>query len=288
MNYKKITLDSKEILDYYININHLLTSDYSLSVILTWKDLQEPEIAEYKNILYIRGMLSGERVYFPPLTVNRFKEAVNTLEDYTKSINENLMIILALQEQIKKLDKNKYNFVTNRDYAEYVYLSKDLIKLTGKKFHSKRNHINKFNKSYNYNFRSYKESDYDKVIEQLYKWANERGEDPNIELDLVKYWLKHIKELELFADVIEIDDKIAATTIGECSNRKMGIVLYEKCDFSYDGICSAVNQMFAEKHFVDIKYINRQEDMGIDGLRRAKMSYNPYRLIYRWTIERKE
>lgn len=287
MQYKRINLNSKLIIDKYIKKTQILTSDYALPVILTWEDLKDPEYSEYNETLFIRGFLNGRRIYFPPLTSNSFAEAVDILIDYTSSQGEELEIILAIKEQINQLNENRFEFVTNRDYSEYIYNSEDLINLTGKKYHSKRNHINTFNRKYKYEFRSYEKADYDEVIDLLHRWSQDKDENPSIEINMVKYFLKYMDELEIFADVIVIDNKIIGTAIGESSNPVMGIVMYEKCDYNYDGSCAAINQMFSEKHFSNIQYINRQEDIGIPGLRKAKLSYKPERLVHRYSIKLK-
>lgn len=287
MKFDKITIESKELIDSYIRDLRILTSDYAVPVILTWDNLKEPEVCEEDNALYIRGYLDGRRIYFPPLTKINFKDAVDRLGNYIDSIGEEFEIILAIKEQIDQLEQDKYDFVTNRDYAEYVYLSSDLINLVGKKYHAKRNHIHKFNSLYKYEFRSFQPKDYDGIINLLNDWALSRNENPDYEIKMIKYFFENMIELGVFADVIIINGKVVGTSIGECSNPDMGIVMYEKCDFQYEGICSSINQMFSEKHFTGVKYINRQEDIGIIGLRKAKESYYPDKLVYRWTIKRK-
>lgn len=287
MKFDKITIETKDLINSYIRKTRYLTSDYALPVILTWYDLREPEISEYNNALYIRAFLYGKRIYFPPLTNGSFKEAVDILVDYTKASGEELEIILAIKEQVDQLDQDRFELTTNRDYAEYVYLSEDLINLTGKRYHAKRNHINKFKSVYSYDFRSFEREDLGGVLELLASWTEDKGNIETDEIRMVNYFLNNIDALDLFADVILVDDKIIGTSIGECSNPDMGIVMYEKCDFKYDGVCAAFNQMVSEKHFKNIKYINRQEDIGIEGLRKSKMSYHPIMLIYRWTIRRK-
>jgi hypothetical protein len=288
MEYEKITIDSKKIVNDYISRLRILTSDYSLPVLLTWLELKEPEYSEYKDTLYMRAKLDGRRIYFAPMTLTRFPEAVEDILEESERDGVPFEIILALEDQVAQLDAEKYYFSTNRDYAEYLYLSEDLINLTGKKYHAKRNHINRFNSLYSCKMRSYAPSDRPGIMEQLRNWGDGKDGDSEYELNMINYFFDHMNELDIFADVIESDGKIIGAAIGEISHPDMGIVMYEKCDFSYEGICAAINQMFAEKHFKHVKYINRQEDIGIPGLRKAKLSYNPVKLIYRYTIKRIE
>lgn len=288
MDYKKITIKSKQLVNDYISRLRILTSDYSLPVLLTWMDLKDAELKEYKDTLYMRAQLDGRRIYFAPMTLTRFSDAVEDIYKECESDGVPFEIILALEDQINQLDSEKYQFTTNRDYAEYLYLSDELINLTGKKFHAKRNHINRFNSLYAYKMRSYDPADRQGIMEQLRNWGDGKDGDIEYEINMINYLLDHMEELNVFADVIEADGKIIGAAIGEISHPEMGIVMYEKCDFSYEGICAAINQMFAEKHFKGVKYINRQEDIGIPGLRKAKLSYNPIKLIYRYTIKRIE
>jgi len=286
--FHKITAEYKDLLNSYINEKRLITSDYALPVILTWDELYEPEIAEYENSLFIRGYFEGKRVYYSPLSRKSYPEAINDLESIADKSREEYEIILALKEQIDLLDRDKYDFFTSRNFAEYVYLSEDLISLKGKKYHAKRNHINKFESLYDYEFRSYEPSDTTGILKQLYNWAEDKEEeDIKGEINIVKYLLDNIESHDIFADVIVIDGVIAGASIGECSNPDMGVVMYEKCDLNYEGIYSAINQMFAEKHFKGVKYINRQEDLGIPGLRQAKQSYNPDKLVYKYTVRKR-
>lgn len=181
-------------------------------------------------------------------------------------------------------EKNDLLVSSNRDNSEYVYLAENLINLSGKHYHSKRNFVTRFKKQYAYSFETYTDEMFDDAVRLINTWAAEKSIDDEEEIGAFTMMLKHLSELSGFADVLKIDGKIVGIAVGDISANGVGEVFFEKGDTEFDGIYAAINQMFAEKHFSGIKYVNRQEDMGISGLRTAKLSYKPEFLVDKFTI----
>ena len=197
-----------------------------------------------------------------------------------------------------------YEIIPSRDYSEYLYIPSDLIELKGKKFHSKRNFINGFN--YQYEFRTYQESDREELFELLYKWSYlhiEKGvewsEEDNWHSHVVLQKIKSDPEIRAiaaviddlegyncFADVLKIDGKIVGFALGEILPTNIGALYFEKGDIDYKGIYPVLDNLFCKKHFGGVKYINKQEDMGLEGLRKSKLSYNPIKLAERFIAKK--
>lgn len=228
-------------------------------------------------------------IFLAPLAPEgRFCEAVEKLRRHCEESGDAFYISSCRLQEAQQLDPNVYKIAHRdeyRDYAEYLYNPQDLIELKGKKYHSKRNFVSRFTNTYQgkYVFRTYREEDFDGVAALFSEWVKsksfdtyhdvyERQEKRVVKLAL-EYSIKHPDRF--FADVLEIDGKIRGFETGELTASEVGIVHLEKGDTDYDGIYPTLCQMFAAKHFRDVRFINRQEDMGLEGLRKSKMSYHP-------------
>ena len=170
----------------------------------------------------------------------------------------------------------------SRDLADYFYNTFDLINLSGKKFHQKRNHVNSFVSKYSYTYVQVKADDPDSIellknaCDTLYDEAT--GQDFIDEHIAIREMIENFEVLGLVAGVIVCDGKPVAYSIGEHMSDDTALIHFEKADKNYSGSFAAINKMFATREFADTLFINREEDLGIEGLRKAKLSYHPVRL----------
>jgi hypothetical protein len=194
------------------------------------------------------------------------------------------LLILGVTPDIKSvLDAafpSNFNYFTERDYSDYIYLHDDLKNLTGKKFQPKRNHINKFKKLYNYEYVPVTPDMAPECMKLEQIWfeasaSKEMNDDLLDERKSMCFALRHFHELGLAGGAIIIDGEIVAFTCGSPINRQTFGVHIEKADISYEGIFSVINQEFARRIPDSFTYLNREEDLGIPGLRKSKLSYNP-------------
>ena len=165
---------------------------------------------------------------------------------------------------------------TPRSIQDYIYLQSDLSTLGGTRFHQKRNHVNNFKKKYNWEYVSVtpaKVPFLKEVAAHLFA-VDSRLPD---EYEAIQDILDHFEELELKAGVLLVDGTPVAYSIGEVMSPDTAVIHIEKADRSYDGAYAMINQLFAGE-FEGCTYLNREEDMGIPGLRQAKSSYHPVKM----------
>jgi len=170
-----------------------------------------------------------------------------------------------------------------RDMADYIYLTSKLESLSGSAYHGKRNHITRFYSNYSYEFQDYEDDDFHAVMSLQNEWGRQKGFD-DLEENALELWLKNRKEYGVKVCCLFADDKLIGCTVGGIAANNMAIIIYEKCDYNYDGAFAVINNLFVAKHFTKVKYINRQEDMGIDGLRMNKLSYHPEKIIMKYDV----
>jgi uncharacterized protein len=175
-----------------------------------------------------------------------------------------------------------------RDHYDYVYRTEDLIQLTGKSYRAKRNHLNYLNRTYRIVYEPMRESHLEACLGLAGTWCDVRRckEDLNLvgEWDAIREALGNFGSLELDGAVILIDGRVEAFTLGELLNPDTAVVHIEKANTEIRGLYTVVNQQFCEKRWKDVPFINREQDLGEPGLRTAKLSYNPERLVEKYRI----
>ncbi|MFA6947362.1 MAG: phosphatidylglycerol lysyltransferase domain-containing protein, partial [Eubacteriales bacterium] len=177
----------------------------------------------------------------------------------------------------------------NRELFDYIYDADSLISLSGKKLHQKRTHYNNFITRYNWEYTRIGENNLAllrRAYESLWRYESDEGQDFADEHIAIAELIGNFTALGLTAGVITVGGEIAAYSIGERFTCCHALIHTEKADKNYEGAFAAINREFAAHEFADCRFINREEDMGIEGLRRAKLSYQPALLneIYSLTI----
>lgn len=259
------------------------------------------EFKTYKNIFF-RFYHGDENRYgyaFPLLTesssCDEEKAYLKTALDYiiqeAKTQKKDAPLCLITQEQKKAIDetlaenfpKYKMQWKTNCNDCDYIYLRENLANLPGSNYQKKRNHVSRFNRTYgtDWKFKSFPQNDIaDDILKVAETWFKEKNETDNraleLELQSIKYALENSEELKIQGGVLYVHDVPAAMTMGSEISQSVMDVIYEKsiAEYEKDGAYAVINQQFAKK-CEGFLYFNREEDMGIEGMRKAKLSYKP-------------
>jgi len=175
---------------------------------------------------------------------------------------------------------------------DYVYLASDLINLPGRKYHKKKNHINRFVSRYSYQYRPLTPDLIDGCIELQRAWCGIRdcfapehmslAEEHEAILDV----LQNAQVLGAIGGVILIDGRVAAFSIGEPLNRETFVIHFEKASLDYPGLYQLINRDFCADACSGFTYVNREQDLGEPGLRQAKESYYPHHMIEKFLVRR--
>lgn len=191
-------------------------------------------------------------------------------------------------ERLERVLPGRYQFAGDRNNYDYVYLTENLIELTGRRFSAKKNHINYFLMHYpGFRYLPLTEELVPACIESAEQWY-ERRDNGQAGLDservAIMEVLNNFTYLQLTGGVIEIYGKIEAFAIGEALNEEMAVIHIEKGNVGIRGLYQMINREFCREAWSHMTYINREEDMGIEGLRRAKKTYNPIKMIAKYDV----
>ncbi|MDR3051812.1 MAG: phosphatidylglycerol lysyltransferase domain-containing protein [Oscillospiraceae bacterium] len=180
-------------------------------------------------------------------------------------------------------------FVFEREphHDDYVYNTADLLNLPGRDFHAKRNHINKFTSMYEgrYDYLPYTPDLAEACMAVYDRWAATQGDAATFagERLSVHRALRHAQALGLVGGVLRVAGRVEAFSVGERITGDMALIHIEKANADIPGLFTMINREFVRNAFADTRWINREEDMGLEGLRRAKRSYNPARMIEKYS-----
>ena len=186
------------------------------------------------------------------------------------------------------MDQERYTSVLDRDNSDYVYSTLDLIQLSGRKYHRKKNHLNRFLKNYQFEYRDLDMELVECFIDMQEEWCQmkECVDKPDLlsEDYAINMALTHFEELDYRGGAIQIDYKIEAFSLGESLNTDTAVIHIEKANPDIPGLYSAINQFFCSNRWAEKEYINREQDMGIEGLRKAKESYHPHHMVNKYIV----
>lgn len=297
LSFKELELGDKTLFETYTLCHGYHNLEASFANIFLWRKAWNIQIAtdEYAMYLLLDDGKSKQFMLSPFLQncdIN-FGQPLKNCEEYMQSkFGKGLLIKGVTEQKMNKIQKDcpdEYTFSADRGNFEYVYLSEDLCELKGKKYHGKRNHINKLLSNHSFEYRRYSNADYDTCISLQQQWMQSKEElleEYEQELALIKEALANLDVLNLRCGLLFVDGKLEGFTIGEKFQGDMAIIHIEKANPNIQGAYPLINREFIKNEWCDVKYINREEDMGLEGLRKAKLSYNPVYLLEKYDCVR--
>lgn len=283
INFKQIELSDKSRIDACLEGNIFRACDFCFTNMYSWNAKFKTQYDIYHKTLFLRFIESdGHMYYMMPIGPMPVKDAVELMMADAKACGTPFRmkgISLRMWDIIKKEMPGEFEYFHDRNNDEYIYLSEKLINLSGKKLQSKRNHINRF-KADNPDWEYFPLTSKEELMEcdrMLDEWDNLKDNEKSLRYDYIatKVMLEHFDYLGLKGGAIRVNGKIIAFTIGEKLTEDSFVVHVEKAFSDINGAYTIINQQFIQHEASEFTYINREEDMGIEPLRKAKLSYQP-------------
>jgi len=294
INFQPVRIEDRDLVNEFFLKNVYRNCDFSFSNILCWKHKYDTTFAIVDGFLFFRFFAQhNEPGYMMPLGAGDLKKAIDLLRADAEERGDQFYMFAITQEMFTHIEiacPGEFVFKTDRAWSEYIYDAQDLITLKGKKFQSKRNHVNKFKKTYDYEYLPITRKIIPDCLTLYYQWCKENGgcnEDISLidERHATQKAFHYFERLGLKGGAIRVDGKIVAYSYGQQLTSDTFGVHAEKSLYEIDGGFSAINQMFAEHECKNYKFINREEDLGIESLRRSKESYHPAMLLEKGYVE---
>ncbi len=293
----EITIEKKELLEKYLRRRHSNNSEFSFTNLFMWRKSYDIKYVILDDMLCLMPRHTGgpRSATFPIGFIGEdgnekdIKNVIEQLIAYFEERGEVPLIRLYDEYTVEKLTTafpDRFLITEDRNSFDYVYSIEELTKLSGKRFHTKKNHVNKFKKLYpDFKYERMTPADAAECIALFDNWIENKdieGSAFDEEKEAICEFFNNWESLDAMGGCIRVDGKMVAFSLGEPLKGDTVVVHLEHADTSYDGAFAIMNQQFLENEWQDYKYVNREEDMGIPGMRKAKESYRPSFMVKKY------
>jgi len=262
-----------------------------------WAWLNDTRINIGHNFFVTKEYIPYKRYLCPTgnLEDTELRELISALIDDARQNNHPFTMHRVRKQcmgRIREMFGDRFVFTPDRDEFDYIYNQADLANLSGKKYHSKRNFITRFEtENPDWSYEEITRKNIPDCMEIYRKWLLSKVENPGAEVELkaLSIGFDHYEELGFKGGLLRVKGAPAAFTFGELITEKCFVIHAEKALRDYTGAYAMINREFAKNTLSDYELINREEDLGIEGLRTAKLSYHPVMLYEKYIMsERSE
>lgn len=292
LTFESINADNILKAAEYFKYKTSRTSDYTVGAMYMWRDFYETQFAVQDDMIFYKVKFSEHISFTLPVGSGSLENAMASLSNYCKT-KELPMWFCTVPEQTVPILVDQFHGEVpcppNRDWADYLYNAEDLAEMAGRRYSGQRNHINKFKKLYpDYSYHRITPDNTPRVIDFLIDYEKNHGKESS----LAQEELRRTLELTLYLDkfnlpgaFIEVAGVIVSLAIGEVVNDTLYCHI-EKANRDYQGAYQMIVKEFSSDMMKThgILYINREEDVGDEGLRTSKLSYHPVQLLDKYCI----
>lgn len=288
LEFKHVDISDKPIFDDYYNEADYRGSECCFGSTFIWRGCYDTFWAISHGALILKVTVNGVTFVLPPFggKDEDMPLIVNALKEYFGGPFEFHGIYESTMERFKRTMPEITEYTEDRDNWDYVYDREKLATLSGRKYHSKKNHYNAFIKEHpDYVYEEINAANKDECIAFGKAWCAQRAEtDPTIKCEAcaIEEGLNNMEFLKIRGGLIRLDGQVKAFTFGEKVSEHTAVVHVEKADPNVRGLFTAINKDFVQNAWPDVQFINREEDMGKEGLRKAKESYNPIFMVKKY------
>lgn len=285
INLKKVELNDKQWMEPLIAAANLSGCHQNFTNIFAWSGTFKYRVAKVNDYLVVKGLIKDLPYYFYPAGWGDIKTVIEAMKrDAIDCEHEFILSGVSPENRvvINSLYPDNFEYQEMRHGFDYVYLLDKLVTLAGNKLHSKRNHINRFKQNNSWSFEQMSLENLGECWEMNIEWCKAHGSNDKDELAkencAVRRCFDHFTALGLEGGLIRSNDRVIAYTMGEKLNSDTFVIHIEKAFGEIQGAYQMINREFAafiQTNHPQMIYVNREEDMGMEGLRKAKLSYRP-------------
>jgi uncharacterized protein len=289
-DFGPIKLEHKQVFDRCFSRDWPQTSELTFTNLYMWRFRYRPIWTQWQDNLLVIMQPSGEAPFgLPPVGPGDKQQAMKALYSELERLSPEPRLARVPEDFVRQyVTTGSYTVREDPDNHDYVYLARELIELSGRKFHAKKNHLNRFVKTHRFEYRKLDAELVECFLRMQENWCELKDCVENSELyeeDRAVYEaLTSVDELGFTGGAIVIDSKVEAFSLGELLNPDTAVIHIEKANPDISGLYAAINQQFCEDAWQGVTYVNREQDLGIEGLKKAKQSYQPHHLVKKFIV----
>jgi len=321
--FKDLTLEDKPPCDQLFTQFPPVISEFTFTNLFIWRHAYQIKISRLQNFLCLLSEQGESSFFFPPIGEGDVIKCYQSFLQYLGGKGIPPKLVRVPEAVVAQIDwkTSGMKVELDRNQCDYVYLTQDLIELKGRKYHRKRNHIKQFQEKYSYQYIPLTPEWIPQCLQLETEWCDLRHceASPGLlnESFAIKEAFTHFEKLgvnpvrnssgalnpagvipkydpvaeqrDIFSNGVKggailINGKVEAFTLGDPLNPDTVVIHIEKANPAYEGLYPTINQAFLENQWSGYAYVNREQDLGEEGLRKAKESYFPHRLVNKYTV----
>lgn len=290
-HFRPLVLSDKPLLDCMFAIYSPEQSEYTFTNLFSWRKAYSFRISSAGDFILIASQKDDTLLLMDPVGPLAGKMEIIEHCFHARPSGTKIKFI-RLPEMTATLFEGEpeYNVKDDRDNFDYVYRSSDLAELRGRHLDGKRNLVKRFNETTSYEYEPLTESGIAEALAFENEWCALKNCPISASLcnerEALEEMLKNFRTLGLTGGVIKVSGKVVAIALGEQLNHDTFVIHIEKANTAYPGIYQAINMLFAQSISKEIAFVNREQDLGLPGLRQAKESYHPHHMVRKYTLTR--
>ncbi|MCR4736876.1 MAG: GNAT family N-acetyltransferase [Bacteroidales bacterium] len=286
LSFQPFRIQDKSLFQSFMQGNGRIC-DHTFANLFAWQQTFGNQWAEYNGHLIVRSRTSAHNEHskymiLPNILSPNLSEIMHLIEADAGTREFSLVQLSPVETQhLEQQYPGQFMFDTSRDMSDYLYYIKDFNTFQGRKLAAKRNHVNKFKSLYSFHYKTLTPGLFEQCMQLERTWRYEQhGDTTQLEEEenAIRLFFDNYEDLELTGGTLFVKNELVAFTFGSPINEDTFDIHIEKADTRYEGVFPMISQLFAQHLSPQYQYVNREEDLGLAGLRQSKLSYHPLRL----------
>jgi hypothetical protein len=290
-NFRNLDLADKPQLDSLLKEMQPQISELTFTNLYVWSTSEPVRLSRLGEtvVLQRKRLRDGKTFIIPLLTKQSFDDILEKLRALNLHSPTVPPIYGVTAEQAREFGQRGATIEPDRDDWDYVYLTSDLAELPGDKYHPKRNFIARCLAKHKCKYAPIGTSEINDCLQLQTTWCSLRDCSmiPSLEAEntAIKAVFDHYELLAVTGGAVYVHGKLEAFTLAEQLNDETAVIHFEKANQEIEGLYQVINQWFCQKALRSFRFVNREQDLGIPGLRKAKMSYHPHHMVEKYIMQ---
>jgi hypothetical protein len=283
--FRALSVDDKPVIDSFLKVAQPRVSELTFTNLFVWDESEPVRLSRLDDVLLVqrKRLRDGKTFLLPPLGSLPFSDVLAKLKETVVDVGQLFAFYGIRSEQLEGVNPESVRVEADRDDWDYVYLAHDLAELAGDKYHPKRNFIRRCLSQHSCKYVPIGKQEVEDCLALQAEWCNLRKCDavPGLEAEntAIKRVFEHYEYLGVLGGAVYVNDKLEAFTLAEALNDDTAVIHFEKANPEVEGLYQVINQWFCQKALTTFKYVNREQYLGVPGLRKSKLSYYPHHMI---------
>ncbi|MGE4295897.1 MAG: DUF2156 domain-containing protein [Campylobacterales bacterium] len=287
MDFEPLSLSHQPLFAERLHRSAQESADAGFVNLWLWRHARHIETALFEGFLCVRQTYAGKSpVFLMPLGEGDLRGVLQALAALCARLGYPLCLRAltpAMKARIEAAWPGGFEFTRTPEHDDYLYDVASLIELKGRAYHAKKNFVNRFEAAYGLHYETLSDDNRPEVIGFLEQWFERAPYPAEAERQGILDLIAHYRRFDCSYGLLRAEGRVAAFTVGEALAGDRVVIHVEKADgAAYPGSYQSINQVHLQREWAHMKIVNREEDLGLEGLKKAKLSYHPVDFVQKY------